>query len=46
MLRGGMRKSDTDAPSETSRKVGLEANTEETKYVIMFRHQNAGLPIF
>jgi len=27
---------------EASREVGLEVNTEKTKYVVMSHHQNAG----
>jgi hypothetical protein len=34
-------KKNTKALLEASREVGLEVNTEKTKYVIMFCHQNA-----
>jgi hypothetical protein len=32
----------TEALLEASREVGLEANTEKTKYMTMSHHQNAG----
>jgi hypothetical protein len=28
---------------DTSKEVGLEVNTEETKYMLLSHHQNAGL---
>jgi preprotein translocase subunit SecD len=31
-----------EAPLEASRGVGLEVNTEKTKYVIVHRHKNVG----
>jgi hypothetical protein len=31
-----------EALIEASQEVGREANTEKTKYILMFRHQNAG----
>jgi hypothetical protein len=27
---------------DASKKVGLEVNTEKTKYMLLFRHQTAG----
>jgi hypothetical protein len=35
-------KTNTEALSEDSRKMGLEVNTEKTKYMVMSHHQNAG----
>jgi hypothetical protein len=35
-------KKNSEVLSQVSREVGLEVNTEETKYVVRFRHQNAG----
>jgi hypothetical protein len=35
-------KKNTEALLHASREVDLEVNTEETKYIVMFRHQNAG----
>jgi hypothetical protein len=35
-------KRNTEALLETSRKVGLEVNTEKTKYMIAFCHQYVG----
>jgi len=32
----------TEALLETSREVGLEANGEKRKYIVMSHHQNAG----
>jgi len=32
----------TKAVLEASREVGLEVNTEKTKYMVVFHHQNAG----
>jgi hypothetical protein len=32
----------TEAVLEVSKEVGLEGNTERTKYVVMSHHQNAG----
>jgi hypothetical protein len=37
-----MIKKITDAPLEASREVGLEVNTETTKYIFLSRRQNAG----
>jgi hypothetical protein len=34
-----------EALFEANRKVGLEVNAQKTKYVVMSRHQNAGLII-
>jgi hypothetical protein len=35
-------KKNTEALLEASRKVELEINTEKTKYMVMYHHQNAG----
>jgi hypothetical protein len=35
-------KKDAAALLEVSREVGLEVNSERTKYMVMFRHQNQG----
>jgi hypothetical protein len=35
-------KKNTEALLEANREVGLEVNTDETKYMLMFRHQNTG----
>jgi hypothetical protein len=35
-------KKNTEALLETSIKVGLKVNTEKTKYIIVYRHQNVG----
>jgi hypothetical protein len=35
-------KKNTEALLEASREVGLEVNTEKTKYIVTFCHQNAG----
>jgi hypothetical protein len=32
---------DTEALIGASREVGLEVNTEKTKYMVVYRHQNA-----
>jgi hypothetical protein len=32
----------TEAVLDSSREVGLEVNTEETEYVVLSFHQNAG----
>jgi hypothetical protein len=32
----------TETLIDASKEVGLEANTEETKYMLLSRHQNAG----
>jgi hypothetical protein len=32
----------TQTVTDASKKVGLEVNTEKTKYVLLSRHQNAG----
>jgi hypothetical protein len=34
-------KKNTEAQIEVSKEVGLEVNTEKTKYVLIFHHQNA-----
>jgi len=34
-------KKNTEALSEASREVGLEVNTEKTKYMVMSQRQNA-----
>jgi len=31
-----------EALLETSREIGLEVNTEKTKYMVVSRHQNVG----
>jgi hypothetical protein len=36
------RKKNTETLTEASKKVGLEANIEKTKYMLLSRHQNAG----
>jgi hypothetical protein len=33
-------KKNTEAMLQASREVGLEANTEKTKIMLMYRHQN------
>jgi hypothetical protein len=35
-------KENTESPIVPSEKVGLEVNTEKTKYLLLSRHQNAG----
>jgi hypothetical protein len=35
-------KKNTQTLIDTSKKVGLEVNTEETKYTLLSHHQNAG----
>jgi hypothetical protein len=35
-------KKNTERVTEASKEVGLEANTEKTKYMFRPRHQNAG----
>jgi hypothetical protein len=35
-------KKNTGTLTDTSKEVGLEANTEKTKYMLLSRHQNAG----
>jgi hypothetical protein len=35
-------KTNTEALTDASKEVGLEVNTEKTKYMLMFEHQNAG----
>jgi hypothetical protein len=35
-------KKDMKTLSDTSKEVGLEVNTEKTKYMLLSRHQNAG----
>jgi len=35
-------KKNTECLLETSREVGLEVNTQKTKYMVMSRHKNAG----
>jgi hypothetical protein len=32
----------TETVTEASKKVGLEVNTEKTKYMLLSHHQNAG----
>jgi hypothetical protein len=32
----------TDSLLEVSKEVGLEVNTEKTKYMVVYRHQNVG----
>jgi hypothetical protein len=32
----------TETLSDASKEVGLEVNTEKTKYMLLSRHQNAG----
>jgi hypothetical protein len=34
-------KKNTETLIDASNEVGLEANTQETKYMLLFRHQNA-----
>jgi hypothetical protein len=34
-------KKNTEALLQASREVGLDVNTEKTKYIVMFYHQNA-----
>jgi hypothetical protein len=35
-------KKNTETLIDTSKEVGLEINAEETKYILLSRHQNAG----
>jgi hypothetical protein len=35
-------KRNREALSEANREVGPEVNTEQTRYVVVYRHQNAG----
>jgi hypothetical protein len=35
-------KQNTETLIDASKKVGLEVNTEKTKYMLLSRHQNAG----
>jgi hypothetical protein len=35
-------KQNTDSLTDTSKEVGLEVNTEKTKYMLLSGHQNAG----
>jgi hypothetical protein len=35
-------KKNTQTSIDTSKEIGLEVNTEETKYMSLSRHQNAG----
>jgi hypothetical protein len=35
-------KKNTQTLTEASKDVGLEVNTEKTKYMLLSRHQNAG----
>jgi hypothetical protein len=35
-------KKDTETLIDASKEVGLEVNTEKTKYMLISRHQNAG----
>jgi hypothetical protein len=37
-----LQASSSSSSSSSSRQVGLEVNSEETKYMFRFRHQNAG----
>jgi len=36
----------TEALLEACKEVGLKVNTENTKYVVMSRHQNVGLTVY
>jgi hypothetical protein len=35
-------KKNTETPTDASKDIGLEVNTEKTKYMFLSRHQNAG----
>jgi hypothetical protein len=35
-------KKSTEALLDVSKEVGLDVNTEKTKYMLMYHHQNAG----
>jgi hypothetical protein len=35
-------KKNTETSIDTSKEVGLEVNTEKTKYILLSHHQNAG----
>jgi hypothetical protein len=37
-----MIKKSTETQPDASKEVGLEVNTEKTKYMLLSRHQNAG----
>jgi hypothetical protein len=38
----GTIKKNTETLIDASKEVGLEVNTEKTKYILLSRHQNAG----
>jgi hypothetical protein len=38
----GTVKKNTETLIDTSKEVGLEANTEKTKYILLSLHQNLG----
>jgi hypothetical protein len=38
----GSIKKNTDTSTDASKEVRLEANTEKSKYMLLYRHQNAG----
>jgi hypothetical protein len=38
-------KRNTQTLIDASKEVGLEVNAEKTKYLLLFRHQNAGLKL-
>jgi hypothetical protein len=43
-LLGGntdIKKKNTETLTDASKEAGLEVNTEKTKYMLLFRHQNA-----
>jgi hypothetical protein len=35
-------KKNSETLNDASKEVGLEVNTDKTKYMLMYRHQNAG----
>jgi hypothetical protein len=42
MCNTDITKQNTETLTDSSKQVGLEANTEKTKYMLLSRHQNAG----
>jgi hypothetical protein len=42
-VRTNIRKKNAEALLDASKEIGLEVNSEKTKYMFMSRHQTAGL---